>query len=669
MKPLSFREVEITDAFWLREMQLVRETMLPYQWEVLNDRVPGATKSWWMRNMRAAARAVQAKKAGAWQPRYAMPEGMVTQPADENAPEPDRFYGWVFQDSDGYKWVEAVSYQLMRRPDEALQRMAQEAVDAICAAQEEDGYLDTWYTLFGRERAFTNLRDHHELYCFGHLAEAAVAWHQATGQRDLLDAACRFADCIDRRFGPEGVRGCPGHEIAEMALCRLWAETGEKRWLALAGRFIDVRGTKPNVFWLEENARRAAKGQPPLDEDDSRYTYHQANRPLREADEAVGHAVRQMYLLAGMADVARLNGDEALAAACGRLWRSVTEEKMYVTGGVGGTHVGEAFSRAYDLPSDTAYSETCAAVALVFSARRMMQLNGQASCGDVLERALYNTVLAGVSLSGTRFFYVNPLEVDPAACRTDARLGHVKPVRQPWFSCACCPPNAARLISDLPEYIYLAEADRLWVSLYIGSHARVSLGGQPLAVRLDCDLMRGGDVTLTIEEGAAAGEIIFRLPSWSARSAWTLPEGISASEEDDWLRCSGRWQAGMTLRLCLDMTPRALCADPRVRETAGEAAFQMGPLVMCAEEADNGPNLHLLRVDPEAEARPARAAIGGLDLPALRCAGRRLIPDEAAPLYRPWQTGAAAEPAEITLVPYFAWNNRQEGEMRVWLRT
>ena len=226
---LPLRQVRVTDPFWQRETQLVRDAVIPYQWEALNDRVPGAAPSWWMHNMRAAARAVAAKRAGkTWKP-ASVSKGMLSEPAA--APEENVFYGWVFQDSDGYKWIEAVAYQLILRPDEQLQALAQQAVDAICAAQEEDGYLDTYYTLTGREKAFSNLRDNHELYCFGHLAEAAVAWHQATGRDDLLNAAVRFADCIGRKFGPGLERGCPGHEIAEMALVRLYLETGEERFL------------------------------------------------------------------------------------------------------------------------------------------------------------------------------------------------------------------------------------------------------------------------------------------------------------------------------------------------------------------------------------------------------------------------------------------------------
>ena len=290
-----------------------------------------------------------------------------------------------------------------------MQAQAQEAVDAICAAQEEDGYLDTFYTIIDRSKAFTNLKDHHELYCFGHLTEAAVAWRQATGQDTLLNAARRFGRCISERFGPGKERGCPGHEIAEMALFRLYEETGEKEWLDLACFFLDVRGTEPSTFALEENRRRKEQGLPELPVTADRYAYYQAHRPVREMSEAVGHAVRQMYLCSGMADAARLTGDKEMLAASKRLWRSVTGEKLYVTGGVGSTHDGEAFSRPYDLPSDTAYSETCAAVGLVFWARRMLQLEPRGQYADVMEQALYNTVLSGMALAGKHFFYGNKL--------------------------------------------------------------------------------------------------------------------------------------------------------------------------------------------------------------------------------------------------------------------
>ena len=663
--PLSLRDICITDPFWKREMDLVRGQVIPYQWKALNDRVPDAAPSWWMHNMRAAARAVRARKAGSYFPPQAQ-IGFRNGPPEGSAPSPDAFYGFVFQDSDGYKWIEAAAYQLMTCHDEELMRRAREAVDAVCAAQEEDGYLDTYYTLTGREKAFSNLKDHHELYCFGHLTEAAVAWHQATGRTDLLDAARRFGDCIARRFGPGKQRGCPGHELAEMALFRLYEETGEKCWLDLACFFLDVRGTEPSTFALEENAHRREQNLPELPVSAERYVYHQAHMPVRDLTEAAGHAVRQMYLCCGMADAARLTGDKAMEEACRRLWRSAVGEKMYVTGGVGATHEGEAFSRPYDLPSDTAYSETCAAVGLAFFARRMLRLERDSRYADAMERALYNTVLAGMALDGKSFFYVNPLQVDPEACRSDARLRHVKEQRQKWFGCACCPPNLARLVSSLPAYIAGQDGNTLYIHLYVGSLISAELNGSPLRLRLDADLARDGNVMLTVESGSAGGRLAFRVPEWAGEPAVLSP--FPFTMEKGYLVFDGIWHAGDTVRIDFPMPVRIISASPRVRETAGQVCFARGPLVYCAEERDNGGDLHLLRVDPglSGKAEVLYRSVNGLEVPCIQFPGSRITQRPGMPLYAPWKPAVSTR-VSVVLVPYFVWGNRGQGEMRVWL--
>ena len=663
--PLPLSRVRITDSFWQREIDLVRDTVIPYQWDALNDRIPGAVPGWWMHNMRAAARAVAARKDDSSAPSRPQPDRIVVEGPDPADADPDAFYGWVFQDSDGYKWLEAVSGQLALRPDADLQARAQQAVDAIAAAQEEDGYLDTYYTLLGREYAFTNLKDHHELYCFGHLVEAAVAWREATGQEDLLNVARRFAACIRRRFAPGKERGCPGHEIAEMALFRLYEATGEQEWLELANFFLDVRGTEPSTFALEENVRRRAKNQPELPVTAERYSYYQAHLPVRRQREATGHAVRQMYLCSGMADAARLNRDPEMREACLRLWESVTREKMYVTGGVGATHVGEAFSRPYDLPSDTAYSETCAAIGLVFFARRMLQLEPKSEYADVMERALYNTVLAGMALDGKSFFYVNPLEVDPQACETDQRLEHVKHVRQKWYSCACCPPNVSRLLSSLGAYIFTRAGDTLYTHLYIRSETDAELNGQPLRLRMDADLFRDGEVRVTVLSGEAEGTLAFRRPEWTDGFTWDAPGKSFREGEDGYLYFTGTWKEGDTVSLDFSMPVRVLRGNPLIRETRHQLCYARGPLVFCAEEADNGPLLHLIRALPQEKAALSRKEIGGVTLPVLTVPARRVqAPD--APLYTPWQKDGETD-CTLTLIPCFAWCNRRPGEMRVWL--
>lgn len=354
-RPVSLKQFTGRDGFWNDKMELVRREVIPYQWEILNDRVSGAAPSFCIRNFKIAGKIMAEKhRLGTEfeEPVYTY-RGFETLPEDPEHLE-DCFYGFVFQDSDLYKWIEAVAYALSSRKDETLEKTADAAIDLICAAQHESGYLDTYYIINGMDKLFSNLKDHHELYCFGHLTESAVAYYQATGKRKLLDAAIRFADFIDQFFGPEDgkCKGYPGHEIAEMALVRLYDVTGEIRYLRLAEFFVNERGKRP-YYWDNE-------GHSEKTENKDRYQYYQAHRPVREQDEAVGHAVRAMYLYSGMADIARMTEDRELWEACVRLWKNTVQEKMYITGGVGATRIGEAFSFPFDLPSDTAYAETCA---------------------------------------------------------------------------------------------------------------------------------------------------------------------------------------------------------------------------------------------------------------------------------------------------------------------
>jgi len=523
-KPLDLDRVRITDEFWGREQELVRTEVIPYQWEALNDRIPEAAPSFCMRNFKVAGRLMREKReqgAGFVAPTYTF-RGFEALPEDPEHPDPDKFYGFVFQDSDFAKWIEAVGYSLIRHPDPDLEKIADEAIDIVCAAQAENGYLDTYYIINGMDRIFTNLRDHHELYCFGHLVEGAVSYYQATGKDKLLRAAERYADFIDSKFGKEEgkCKGYPGHEIAEMALARLYELTGEERYLALAGFFLDRRGEQPYYFDLEEAERAAYEGRayraPKNSGNGMRYMYHQAHLPVRQQSEAVGHAVRGVYLYSGMADVARLTGDEEMYAACERLWDSITREKLYITGGIGGTHLGEAFSFPYDLPNDTAYSETCAAIGLVFFARRMLQIHADSKYADVMEQAVYNTVLAGMALDGKSFFYVNPLEVVPEACRKDERKRHVKSVRQKWFGCACCPPNIARLVSSLGAYVYTRKENTLYTHLYVGSRVKLD---ENVELKLESQFPWEGRVkaTICVEESRQErwnGTFAFRIPGW-----------------------------------------------------------------------------------------------------------------------------------------------------------
>ena len=668
--PLAFENVKITDGFWKRNMELVRKEVIPYQWETLNDRVPDAAPSWCMRNFRTAAKlhAEKREKGAAFIPPKYTYRGFEALPEDPSHPEEGRFYGFLFQDSDFSKWIEAVGYSLSQHPDPELEKIADGAIDLVCAAQAEDGYLDTYYIINGMDAAWTNMRDNHELYCFGHLVEGAVAYYQATGKDKLLKAACRFADYVDTHFGlEEGKRrGYPGHEVAEMALVRLYEVTGEEKYLKLGAYFVNERGQEPNYFAQEETIRAANEGRPARH---ANLFYYQAEKPVREQDEAHGHAVRAVYLYSGMADIARMTQDESLLKACKQLWHSIVDEKLYITGGIGGTHMGESFSYPFDLPNDSAYSETCAAIGLVFFARRMLQLEPDSRYADVMEQALYNTVLSGMALDGKSFFYVNPLTVNPVACKRDERLQHVKPIRQKWFGCACCPPNIARLTSSVAQYAYTQNHETLFTHLYVAGSVTAAFGGQKLTMDMHSSLPMEGDAKAVIHAAEPIqATLAFRLPGWSDQPA-VVCEGKQQTVRSGYVYLSGLWQEGDEIHFHMPMPVRIWAADPRVRENIGQVAVTRGPVTFCAEEADNGADLHLLRVS---DLDPARVAVEQADTfghPTVRLSvqGKRLVP-QAGGLYR-----AAAAPveedAQIILVPYYAWANRGEGEMRVWLRS
>lgn len=663
-RPIELQNFKVQDAFWKKEMDLIRSEVLPYQWDILNDRVPEAAPSFCMRNFKLARKLMQEKRergSDFAEPVYSY-RGFEVLPEDREHPE-EQFYGFVFQDSDFSKWIEAVAYALMNERDVELERIADEAIDIVCAAQHESGYLDTYYILTGMDQIFTNLRDHHELYCFGHLVEGAVAYYKATGKDKLLKAAIRFADYIDEHFGENKCKGYPGHEIAEMALVRLYEVTGENRYLQLSRFFLEQRGTQPYYFQEEHP------------QDKINHYYHQSHLPVRQQDEAVGHAVRAVYLYSGMADVARLTGDENLWEACKRIWNSITRDKMYITGGIGGTHIGEAFSYAYDLPNDTAYAETCASIGLMFFARRMLEIEVDSKYADVMEQALYNTVLSGMALDGKSFFYVNPLEVYPKACHEDERKAHVKSVRQKWFGCACCPPNLARVLSSIPSYAYGESADTLYLHLYIGGTLRKMVDDTEAEFQIESGFPWRGNVRI-VYTGANSVEmkLALRIPGWCRDFSLIGACGKEVYEEQGYLYVDGLWQPGDCLELTLPMEVRVMQADARVRENAGKVAVMRGPLVYCLEEVDNGADLHRLLLcamhicENQDSVIEKQITIGGQEFPAILLKGKREIAEISDALYQDY-TPAQYEDVGLTFVPYYTWANRGENEMAVWIRT
>ncbi|MBR6667012.1 MAG: glycoside hydrolase family 127 protein [Clostridia bacterium] len=675
--PIDLKKVTVTDPFWQREMELVRNEVIPYQWEALNDRVPGADPSWCMRNFRTAGKMMAEQRQNV---RYVPPKytyrGFNALPDDPANPEEGRFYGFVFQDTDFSKWIEAVGYSLTQHPDPELEKIADEAIDVVCAAQTPDGYLDTYYIINGMDAALTNLRDNHELYCLGHLVEGAVAYYQATGKDKLLRAAARFADFIEARFGPEEgkCKGYPGHEIAEMALVRLYEVTGEEKYLRLSKFFVDQRGQKPSYFSLEDKARAEKEGRVWKGDLNQGSEYHQAAAPVREQQVATGHAVRATYLYSGMADIARLTGDDSLLEACDRLFDNIMNKQLYVTGGIGATVHGEAFTYDYDLPNDTAYSETCAAIGLAFFARRMLQIKPDSKYGDVMELALYNTVLSGMALDGKSFFYVNPLAVVPDACRRNQLMRHVQPTRRKWFGCACCPPNIARIVASIASYAYTENEDTLFTHLYMGGKVEKDFAGKKLVMEVKARMPWHGHVYVTVHcDEAVNGTLAFRIPNWAQDAVITCGDKAPVYK-DGYAYITGEWHDGDMITLHLPMQVRMLAANPAVRADVDKVAFRRGPVTFCAEQADNGDNLHLLRVDTryigdhgEGIEWEFDETTFGHETVKLHVPAKRLLPPESDSLYTIWQP-PKEETAKIHLVPYYAWANRGEGEMLVWLR-
>ena len=614
--------------------------MLPYQWEALNDRLKDTEPSHCIENFRIAAGISRGE-----------------------------YHGMVFQDSDLYKWLEAVAYQLAVRPDLSLREAADSAIRLIGQAQTPEGYLNTYYQTHPDEKRFSNLQNNHELYCAGHLIEAAVAFAQAVGDTRLLDVARRYADLIDRVFGPEEgkLHGYPGHEIIEMALVRLFRLTGEERYLRLARYFIDQRGQAPLYF--EEEARRDGNRDFVWNETFMRYQYYQAGKPVREQTEAEGHAVRAVYLYSGMADVAAETGDQTLFEACRTLFDNIVSRRMYITGAIGSTHVGEAFTYDYDLPNESVYAETCAQIGLCFFAQRMLNSEMDGRYADVIERALYNSVLSGMSLDAKRFFYVNPLEVVPEACEKDDRLRHVKPQRQKWFGCACCPPNLARFLGSLPSYAFSAGGDTLYMHLYIGGEVRVALAHAEVHLSVESDYPWDGRVRLTVHTPGEYG-IAVRISGW-CRGYELKVNGESVSSEPvrGYVSLNRVWREEDTVELNLKMPVTLMRANPAVRADTGKLCVVRGPLVYSLEEADNGKDLHLLRLPLQTafEVHDEPQLLGGIR--TIRCnAFRRSKSFAEGQLYAPVCGAEEMTETQLTWIPYFAWANREPGEMAVWIR-
>lgn len=612
-----------------RYQKLVTETVIPWQEKILWDEAPDTEKSHAIANFINAGKALRGEDTG------------------------DGFYGMVFQDSDVAKWIESASYSLMNDPDPELEAELDKVIGYIAGAQDKDGYLNTYFTIKDQDKRWTNLHEAHELYVAGHMIEAACAHFEATGKRTLLDVMQKNTECIYDHFVTKNNPGVPGHPEIELALMKLYRITGDKKALELCAHFLNKRGQDPELFIREaDNRTWSVWGSNPRDEGD--LEYRQCDKPLRELTQATGHAVRAVYLYAGMADYASETEDKELQGACGRLWKNIVERKMYVTGGIGSTVLGEAFTVDYDLPPDTAYAETCASVGLMFFASRMLENELKGEYADVMERAFYNTVLAGMQLDGKRFFYVNPLEVNPGISGVAVTHKHDLPVRPKWYQCACCPPNVARLIESFGKYAYGENESTSFCHMIASGKVAYNNG---MTLECETDYPHDMNVKYTVKGN---GKLAVHIPGWSKDfSVAVNGEPVHPGLDNGYIYIDINGTSVIEIKL--DDEPHFVYASSRIPRAAGMVSLRRGPLVYCFEGTDNG-SVKTLRIDrnyaPVVSSYSAELQADTLSVKAVR-------ENDSEELYS--DVPPAVTPCEATAVPYYTWGNRGETEMRVWM--
>ncbi|WP_028907387.1 glycoside hydrolase family 127 protein [Xylanibacter ruminicola] len=562
--------------------------------------------------------------------------------------------GYSFDDTDPYKTIEGASYILQTYPDKKLKQYIDSVLDVIASAQEPDGYLYTARTQnpadphhWAGDKRWVKEEDlSHELYNLGHMIEGAIAHYQATGSRKFLDIAIRYADVVCKEVGPNPGQACvvPGHQIAEMALAKLYLVTGNKKYLDEAKFFLDYRGKTTIV-----------------------HDYSQAHKPVIEQDEAVGHAVRAAYMYAGMADVAALTGDKDYIKAIDAIWDNIVTKKLYITGGIGATNNGEAFGKNYELPNMSAYCETCAAIGNVYVNYRLFLLHGESKYYDVLERTLYNGLISGVSLEGNGFFYPNPLE----------SMGQHQ--RQAWFGCACCPSNICRFIPSLPGYIYAVKDRNVYVNLFLSNKSNLTVAGKKVGLSQTTAYPWNGDITVNVDQNAAGQFAMkIRIPGWvrsqvvpsnlyqytdGKRLGYTITvNGQTAAAkvtEDGYYTINRKWKKGDKVQIHFDMETRTVRANNKVEADRGKISVERGPLVYCAEHPDNTFDIMGALMNQNPEFRLGKTEIAGTTVQTIVTDAQTLSFDKQGKL----QT----TDHKLTLIPYYAWCHRGSGKMRVWL--
>lgn len=628
MIPLPLSEVKLTDRFWTRRQKALIEAGLESQYQqiVQTER---------LENFHRAARG-----------------------------ESGTYVGKIFNDSDVYKWLEACAYALVIHPQSEIKDRVNECVQAIVAAQQSDGYINTFLQVNHPHLKWRNLNAMHEMYCGGHLIEAGVALDQATGDRRLLDVAIRFADHVADSFGPSRRKGYCGHEEIEYALIRLAEHTAQPKYRELSQWMVLQRGSRPSPFEAELPDKEAMKLSPHSHDFLTRegvYSgeYLQDHAPVEEHSDVVGHAVRAMYLYMAAAEFA--SEHPKMIGALERAWQNLTERRMYITGGIGPSGDNEGFTFDYDLPNRSAYAETCAAVGLAFWGRQMLEHSGDGAYADIVERSLFNGSISGVSLDGTLYFYTNPLE---------SRGEHK---RVPWFGCACCPPNIARLILSAPNYL-LSASDQddpgVWIHIPASLEADLRLAGTQCNLQIEADYPWSGDFTVAVNPDVPLEFAVrIRIPAWCDDFSLDQPDDWPEAEfEEGYAVLRRTWIAGDSLKVHMEMKPKWVGAHPNVLDDLERAALTMGPVVYCLEERDFGAAPAQFRANLGEEVESGGPVPELEDAPSLLVRGDVASPNEADSLYSDFAP-VERKPSSARFIPYFTWCNRGPNGMAIWQRT